>query len=130
MSCMYGFYKPTEHNRPRLYCKITNDMCVYSKLCTKPSVDRYIFNDKVDECMIKNEKERYDIPEGAYYVRFVRNGYAYVEFSDRVVKVKCNDEVKNYLYVKQNSDGTYEGSISPFTEKTKRRKKSSNEKND
>lgn len=105
-------------------------MCVYSKYCSKPNVDRYIFNDKVDECMIRNEKERHDIPEGAYYVRFVKNGYAYVEISDRVVKVKCSEDVKNYLYVKQNSDGTYEGHISPIvTEKettTKRRKKSSN----
>lgn len=123
MSCKYGFYKQTEHNRPRLYCSISNDMCMYSKLCTKPNVDRYIFNDRADNCMIKNEKEKYDIPEGANYIRFIKNGYAYVEFENKVIKVKCGEEATNYIYVKRNSDGTYEGSINPFTEKKEKRKR-------
>ena len=114
MSCQYGFYKKTETNRPKLYCKITNDLCVYSKLCLK--VNKYIYNDKSEECMIRKENDKKSIPNGAYYVRFIKNGYAYVELGDTVVKVKCDDldNIINYIYIQQNNDGTYIGSLTPF----------------
>ena len=114
MSCQYGFYKKTETNRPKLYCKITNDLCVYSKLCLK--VNKYIYNDKSEECMIRKENDKKSIPNGAYYVRFVKKGYAYVELGDTVVKVKCDDldNIINYIYIQQNNDGTYIGSLTPF----------------
>ncbi len=114
MSCQYGFYKKTETNRPKLYCKITNDLCIYSKLCLK--VNKYIYNDKSEECMIRKENNKKSIPNGAYYVRFVKNGYAYVELGDTVVKVKCDslDNITNYIYIQQNNDGTYIGSLTPF----------------
>lgn len=122
MSCQYGFYKKTETNRPKLYCKITNDLCVYSKLCLK--VNKYIYNDKSEECMIKKENDRKSIPNGAYYVRFVKNGYAYVELGDTVVKVKCddNDNIINYIYIQQNNDGTYIGSLTPFVSSNETKK--------
>lgn len=123
MSCSYGFYNPNEHNRPKLYCKITNEMCIYSKLCTKPNIDKYIFNDKVDECMIKKEEERKTIPNGAYFVRFIKKGYAYVEVDNRVIKVRYGGDDTNYLFIKSNSDGTCEGSVSPFVETTEKRKR-------
>lgn len=114
MSCQYGFYKKTETNRPKLYCSITNDLCVYSKLCLK--VNKYIYNDKSEECMIRKENNKKSIPNGAYYVRFVKNGYAYVELGDTVIKVKCDnlDNIINYIYIQQNEDGTYVGSLTPF----------------
>lgn len=132
MSCQYGFYKKTETNRPKLYCKITNDLCVYSKLCLK--VNKYIYNDKSEECMIKKENNKKSIPNGAYYVRFIKNGYAYVELGDTVVKVKCDDldGIINYIYIQQNNDGTYIGSLTPFVSNneakkiTKKRKKVEN----
>lgn len=129
MSCQYGFYKNNEVNRPRLYCKITNDLCVYSKLCLKPSVNKYIFNDRVDDCMIKKENERYTIPNGAYLVRFVKNGYVYVEVNDKVLKIKydANDTV-NYVYIKEKSDGTYEASTTPFITEQKNTKRKRNNK--
>ncbi len=120
MSCQYGFYKKTETNRPKLYCKITNDLCVYSKLCLK--VNKYIYNDKSEECMIKKENDKKSIPNGAYYVRFVKNGYAYVELGDTVIKVKCDnlDNIINYIYIQQNNDGTYIGSLTPFVNEPKK----------
>lgn len=132
MSCQYGFYKKTETNRPKLYCKITNDLCVYSKLCLK--VNKYIYNDKSEECMIRKENDKKSIPNGAYYVRFIKNGYAYVELGDTVVKVKCDDldNIINYIYIQQNNDGTYIGSLTPFVSNneakkiTKKRKKVEN----
>ena len=129
MSCQYGFYKKTETNRPKLYCKITNDLCVYSKLCLK--VNKYIYNDKSEECMIKKENDRKSIPNGAYYVRFVKNGYAYVELGDTVVKVKCDDidNIINYIYIQQNNDGTYIGSLTPFVSNNETKKITKKRKN-
>ena len=123
MSCQYGFYKKTETNRPKLYCKITNDLCVYSKLCLR--VNKYIYNDKSEECMIRKENDKKSIPNGAYYVRFVKNGYAYVELGDTVVKVKCDDldNIINYIYIQQNNDGTYVGSLTPFMSNSNEPKK-------
>ena len=123
MSCQYGFYKKTETNRPKLYCKITNDLCVYSKLCLK--VNKYIYNDKSEECMIRKENDKKSIPNGAYYVRFIKNGYAYVELGDTVVKVKCDDldNIINYIYIQQNNDGTYVGSLTPFMSNSNEPKK-------
>lgn len=123
MSCQYGFYKKTETNRPKLYCKITNDLCVYSKLCLK--VNKYIYNDKSEECMIRKENDKKSIPNGAYYVRFIKNGYAYVELGDTVVKVKCDDldNIINYIYIQQNNDGTYIGSLTPFVSNSNEPKK-------
>ncbi len=129
MSCQYGFYKKTETNRPKLYCKITNDLCVYSKLCLK--VNKYIYNDKSEECMIKKENNKKSIPNGAYYVRFVKNGYAYAELGDTVVKVKCDDldGIINYIYIQQNNDGTYIGSLTPFVSNNEAKKITKKRKN-
>lgn len=129
MSCQYGFYKKTETNRPKLYCKITNDLCVYSKLCLK--VNKYIYNDKSEECMIKKENNKKSIPNGAYYVRFIKNGYAYVELGDTVVKVKCDDldGIINYIYIQQNNDGTYIGSLTPFVGSNEAKKITKKRKN-
>lgn len=129
MSCQYGFYKKTETNRPKLYCKITNDLCVYSKLCLK--VNKYIYNDKSEECMIRKENDKKSIPNGAYYVRFIKNGYAYVELGDTVVKVKCDDldNIINYIYIQQNNDGTYIGSLTPFVSNNETKKITKKRKN-
>ena len=74
--------------------------------------------------MIKKENDRKSIPNGAYYVRFVKNGYAYVELGDTVVKVKCddNDNIINYIYIQQNNDGTYIGSLTPFVSSNETKK--------
>ena len=66
--------------------------------------------------MIRKENDKKSIPNGAYYVRFVKKGYAYVELGDTVVKVKCDDldNIINYIYIQQNNDGTYIGSLTPF----------------
>lgn len=129
MSCQYGFYKKEETNRPKLYCSITKDLCVYSKLCLK--VNKYIYNDKSEECMIKKENNKKSIPNGAYYVRFIKKGYAYVELGDTVIKVKCDnlDNIINYIYIQQNDDGTYVGSLTPFVSNSETKKITKKKKN-
>lgn len=131
MACQYGFYKKNETNKPKLYCKITNNLCIYSKLCLKPNINKYIFNDKVDDCMIKKENEKHTIPNGAYFVRFVKNGYVYVEIDNKVSKIKCDDNnITNYVYIKINSDGTYKASTTPFVaeQKTVQKRKRNNKR--
>ena len=41
--CEHAFYKPEEKYTPRLYCKIEDKMCIYSKRCFK--VDRFMPED-------------------------------------------------------------------------------------
>jgi hypothetical protein len=75
------------------------------------------------------EHEKANIPNGAYYVRFVRKGYAYVEIGDKVIKIKDTVGVEHYAYIKQNVNGEYELSLTPFVEvETTSKKKSSRKK--
>jgi hypothetical protein len=81
--------------------------------------------------MIKKENNKKSIPNGAYYVRFVKNGYAYAELGDTVVKVKCDDldGIINYIYIQQNNDGTYIGSLTPFVSNNEAKKITKKRKN-
>jgi hypothetical protein len=66
------------------------------------------------------EETRKTIPNGAYYVRFVRKGFAYVEINDKVVKIKDDIGIDNYVYLRLNENGEYETSLQPFTTEKKR----------
>lgn len=81
--------------------------------------------------MIRKENDKKSIPNGAYYVRFIKNGYAYVELGDTVVKVKCDDldNIINYIYIQQNNDGTYIGSLTPFVSSNEPKKIAKKRKN-
>ena len=59
------------------------------------------------------EHNKQNIPNGAFYVRFVRKGYAYVEMGNRVIKIKDTVGVENFAYVRQGYNG-YELSLKPF----------------
>lgn len=112
--CQYAYYNDRE-KVPQLHCKISqlsNDICLYSKFCYKQN--KYIHREGVENCYMAIEHEKTNIPNGAYYVRFVRKGYAYVEIGDRVVKIKDTVGVEHYAYIKQNVNGEYELSLTPF----------------
>ncbi len=104
--CEFAYY-----NSDRLLCKITKDNCLYSKYCDRQH--KYIHRDGVENCYMAIDEKRKDIPNGAYYVRFVKKGYAYIELGDKIVKVKDTIGVNNYVYVFENN-GEYEISLSPF----------------
>ena len=90
--------------------------------------NKYIHREGVENCYMAIEHEKTNIPNGAYYVRFVRKGYAYVEMGDRIIKIKDNIGVEHYAYVKQNTNGEYELSLTPFIEIESTPKKKSNRK--
>lgn len=48
MSCPYEFYNEEETFYPRLYCKIDNKYCIYSKKCEK--VYKFISLENQEEC--------------------------------------------------------------------------------
>jgi hypothetical protein len=61
------------------------------------------------------EEQNRHIPNGAYYVRFVRKGYVYVEIGNSVKMIKDTiGNIKNYVYLRDNN-GEYEMSLTPFT---------------
>jgi hypothetical protein len=122
--CEYAFYGK-EESRPQIYCKLNNQVCLFSKFCVNEG--RYIHKEGAENCyMIEREKKK-KIPNGSYYVRFILKGYAYVELSsDKVIKVKDTlGNIENYVYLKFDN-GEYIPSLTPFTEeklKTSRKKK-------
>lgn len=108
--CQYAFYKNGEN---KLYCNINNQMCLYSKFCSKQQ--KYIHREGAENCYMAIEEQNRHIPDGAYYVRFVLKGYAYVEIGNSVKMIKDTiGNIKNYVYLRDNN-GEYEMSLTPFT---------------
>jgi hypothetical protein len=71
-----------------------------------------------------NEQNKKRIPNGANYVRFIKNGFLYVEYNDSVVKIKnpFNEaDVTNHVYVKEDASHNLKLSLQPF-KRTKQRK--------
>ena len=124
--CPYAFYDEREKVRPKLYCSLNKKVCLYSKFCIK--ANKHIPNDGMENCFMALAEEKKDIPSGAYYVRFVRKGYLYVEINDnQVIKIKDTlGNVTNYVYIKQVGD-EYQVSLTPFNEiKKKNNRKKAN----
>jgi len=130
MGCEYAYYKEEETYYPRLYCRLNNHYCIYSKKCLKQ--ERFIPTDNQGECYIMNMEKRKKIPKGSYYVRFEHKGNLFVEIDDsHVVQIKNTlSGVTDYVYVKK-VDNNYEISLSPFpTENTLKEETPKKEKTD
>lgn len=125
--CEHAFYKPEEKYTPRLYCKIENKMCIYSKRCLK--VDRFIplEGEKWRECYNYIMEKRKNIPKGSYLVQTTRpnkNGYLYLYIlieNDKIERILSNFKKleQDYVYLKKTVSGKYLISLEPFrAEKT------------
>lgn len=113
--CKYAFYNEKE-KKSQIYCNINGKICLFSKFCIKQN--KYIHREGVESCYMALEKEKKTIPNGAYCVRFVRKGFAYVEMDDKIVKIKDTlENIDNYVYVKLTEQG-YILSLNPFIEET------------
>lgn len=120
--CEHAFYKPEEKYTPRLYCKIEDKMCMYSKRCLK--VDRFIplEGEKWKECYIYIMEKRKNIPKGSYLVQTTRphkSGklYLYVLVEDdKIEKILSNfDKLEqDYIYLRKNATGGYQVSLEPI----------------
>ena len=121
MLCKYAFYGK-EESRPQIYCKLNNRSCLFSKFCVNQG--KYIHKEGVESCYMILEENKKDIPSGSYYVRFIKNGFAYVELTrDKVIKIKDTiGEITNYVYLQQQN-GEYIISLTPFEEKKKTTRK-------
>ena len=117
MLCKYAFYEE-EKSRPQIYCKLNNQVCLFSKFCVNEC--RYIHKEGVENCYMATYESNKQIPEGSYYVRFVRKGFAYIELTnDKVIKVKDTlGNITNYVYLSLQN-GEYVMSLSPFVEEKK-----------
>lgn len=120
--CEYAFYKPEEKYTPRLYCKIEDKICIYSKRCLK--VDRFIplEGEKWKECYKYIMEKRKNIPQGAYLVQTTRphkNGklYLYVLTEENKVEKILSDFTKldqEYVYLRKTAMGGYQVGLEPF----------------
>lgn len=121
MLCKYAYYGE-EESRPQIYCKLNNRNCLFSKFCVNQG--KYIHKEGVESCYMILEENKKDIPSGSYYVRFIKNGFAYVELTrDKVIKVKDTiGKITNYVYLQQQN-GEYIISLTPFEEKKKTTRK-------
>ena len=120
--CEHAFYKPEEKYTPRLYCKIEDKMCIYSKRCLK--VDRFIplEGEKWKECYIYIMEKRKNIPKDSYLVQTTRphkSGklYLYVLVEDdKIEKILSNfDKLEqDYVQLRKNATGGYQVSLEPI----------------
>jgi len=114
MKCSYAYYDDETKPQARIYCKITNTMCMYSRFCV--NANKYLPKDKeMESCVLIMENKRDKIPSGSHYVRFIRKGYLYIETENGVIKVKneLGREDIEYVYLRKIGD-KYEVSTLPF----------------
>lgn len=124
--CKYSYYDESNSRKP-MYCSLNNKPCIYSQYCVK--VGRYIDKEGMESCFMALEELKKNIPNDANFVRFVDEGYIYVEVDDRVVKIKDTlGNVTNYVYLR-NFNGDYQISLQPFVEKQKTKKSTRAKKN-
>lgn len=115
MKCSYAYYNDESKPQAKIYCKITNTMCMYSRFCV--NANKYLPKDKeMESCVLIMENKREKIPSGSCYIRFIRKGFLYVEIDNKVVKIPntLKREDIDYVYVRKVND-KYEVSLIPFT---------------
>lgn len=109
--CKYSYYDESNSRKP-MYCSLNDKPCIYSQYCVK--VGRYIDKEGMENCFMALQELKKNIPNGANYVRFIDEGYLYVEIDDRVIKIKDTlGNVTNYVYLKYVND-EYKISLKPF----------------
>lgn len=125
MVCPYGFYKKEETFYPRLYCKVTDKYCMFSKRCLKEEKYIQIEGNMWKGCYDYMQNEKRDIPENSYFVESYRPNnkgklYLYIDINGTITKVLSDfyEFNQNYIYLKEGIDG-YELSMKPFAEKKK-----------
>lgn len=95
--CPYAYYN-LEDGVEYLYCKKQKDVCPFSRFCT--TRNKIIPTNSQEYCKIRNKKE---IPDGFFEVRFEKKGFLYVEYKDRVLKLKNPyDFIPPYVKVGKN----------------------------
>lgn len=120
--CEYAFYKPEEKYMQRLYCKISDNICIYSKKCLK--VERFIplEDEKWRECYQYIMEKRKNIPQGSYLVQTTRpnkNGKLYLYVltkDDKIERILSNFEKleQDYVYLRKTAMGSYQVGLEPF----------------
>lgn len=118
MKCSYAYYNDENKPQARIYCKITNTMCMYSRFCV--NANKYLPKDKeMESCVLIMENKRDKIPHGSCYIRFIRKGFLYIEIDNNVVKIPntLKREDIDYVYVRKVND-KYEVSLQPFAYET------------
>lgn len=135
MSCPYQYYIDDKQYLAKLYCKLNDKACIYSKRCD--NVHRFIPMDNQEECYLYNMENQKNIPTGSYYIKVKRLNsqkdklYVYVDIDNTTVKILTNfaEINQDYIYVKK-VDGKYVVSLDnnfPITKVVEEIKETKNE---
>lgn len=125
--CIYAYYKDNENFYPRLYCKVSEEWCPYTKRCMKVEKFIPIDDDVWEECDRYIMEKRKNIPDGSYFVETSRPNkqgklFLYVLTGEnKIEKILSNfTELKqDYVYLRK-TDNSYEVSLEPFKEEPKK----------
>lgn len=90
-NCIIGEYKAY------CTCKLTNNICVFTRRCSREM--QWLPLDSMQKCKLRS-----DIVKGN--IRFIKNGYLFVDVDDRTVKIKnpYDYEPTNVNIVKINGE--------------------------
>lgn len=119
MGCIYQYYKDSEIYYPKLYCKLDDKRCLYSKRCELK--EKFIPLGTEDECYKYNLQKHKDLPEGSYLVVNQRKNkrgtiYAYVDYNGSNRRIEVAEEIlQDYVYIKEEN-GELIASTTPFGE--------------
>jgi hypothetical protein len=120
--CEHAYYKPEEKYIPRLYCKLEDKVCIYTKKCLK--LDRFVplEGEKWRECYKYIMDKRKNIPKGSYFVQVTKpnkNGKLYLYVlteEDKIERILSNfDKLEqDYVYLRKTAMGGYQVGLEPF----------------
>lgn len=79
-------------------CTLTGEVCPYMYRCTTQFT--WIPLASMHSCKIK-EQDNVNIPEGAYKVRFQKNGFLYVEYKNGVVTIPYDKSAPDYVFLEE-----------------------------
>ena len=124
--CEHAYYKDNEKFYPRLYCRISENWCPYTKRCQKVEKFIPIDDDVWEECDRYIMERRKNIPEGSYFVQATRPNkqgklFLYVLIEENKVEKIFSNLTKleqDYIYL-DKVNGVYKTSLEPFKKENK-----------
>lgn len=130
--CKFMNYHEDETYYPYVYCKIDDNLCPYSKKCSK--VEKFIMNgDLYKQCPKRIEEERKCIPKDAFYIQTYRENkkgglYLYIVIDNKVERIstELKEIDQQYVYLKKTRSG-YKVSLVPFPKRQVKEKKKEND---
>ncbi len=112
--CPYGYYSQIDnYSREMIICKKNKEICPFTRFCSKQNkiIPNDTYGHTMGDCIMR---KNIDLPEGSSrVVKEVSNKdflYVDIEIDNDLFTYKFKNpykEIPEYVYVKENIDGTY-----------------------